>query len=260
MRKFLKRTGITALVLAILSGILWGFLRKQNPRETVTSYTGTKVDIENMTFYNRNDKIAGTIYRPVGDSVSRMPVLIYCPSIGMNRDAGASICKGAAGKGYIGYAFDFRGGSPNSASAGLSTTDMTLSSEISDLKAVIKGIRGLRHADKKNIFLVGEGFGGVVAAAIAAEKPSVCNGIILISPDLNYSDLLRERYPRKRDIPDTLLVDNTLLGKEFIRDLRDRDTKSLLHDYPKEYLFLESSSGHDPIFRINAFISEHLED
>ena len=82
MKKFLKKTGIGALVLALIGGILWGILHKQNPRDTVTSYTGMKVDVEKMAFYLKNDKISGRIYRPVQDSTDRMPAVIYCPSLG----------------------------------------------------------------------------------------------------------------------------------------------------------------------------------
>ena len=259
MKKFLKITGITALILALLCGILWGILRKQNPRDTVTSYTGAKVEIEKMAFYLKGDKISGRIYRPVQDSLNKMPAVIYCHSLGKGMEDGDSFCRGAAGKGYVGFSFDFRGGSRTSSSTGLMPSEMTLSTEIQDLKAVIKGIKALRYVDKKNIFLIGEGFGGVVAAALAAEKPEICNAIILVSPDLNYSDLLSSRFPHLRDIPDTLQTDNTVVGKKFIRELRKTDTKALLHDYPKEYLIFDGLSGHAPVFRINGFIGDHIQ-
>ncbi|MBQ5984892.1 MAG: alpha/beta fold hydrolase [Bacteroidales bacterium] len=258
MKKFLKKTGIGALVLALIGGILWGILHKQNPRDTVTSYTGMKVDVEKMAFYLKNDKISGRIYRPVQDSTDRMPAVIYCPSLGKGMDAGDTFCKGAAGKGYVGFSFDFRGGSRSSSSTGLMPAEMTLSTEIEDLKAVIKGVKALRYVDKKNVFLIGEGFGGVVVSALAAEKPEICNSIILVSPDLNYSDLISERFPRTRDIPDTLQTENTIIGKKFIREMKRTDTKSLLHGYPKEYLIFDGQGGHAPVFTVNEFIGNHL--
>ncbi len=137
MKKFLKITGITALILALLSGILWGILRKQNPRDTVTSYTGAKVEIEKMAFYLKGDKISGRIYRPVQDSLDKMPAVIYCHSLGKGMEDGDSFCRGAAGKGYVGFSFDFRGGSRTSSSTGLMPSEMTLSTEIQDLKAPV---------------------------------------------------------------------------------------------------------------------------
>jgi pimeloyl-ACP methyl ester carboxylesterase len=186
MKKFLKGTFITAAVLAVIGGIAYHFINGLSPRDTVTSYTGVKVDVEPMSFYRGGDKISGRIYRPVLENADRIPVVIYCQNISY----GEHWCKDLAGKGFLCYCFDFAGDGEKA--------------RIADLGAVVKNIGEQRCADPGHIYLLGESNGCKTASLTFFDHPKQIAGLILISPGFNPLELSRKARRFKGDI---LVVD-----------------------------------------------------
>ena len=90
----------------------------------------------------------------------------------------ADLAHALAETGVFAYCYDFCGGSLRSKSSG-STLDMSIASEISDLKAVINYVKGLEYADTHSIYLYGESQGGFVSALTADDT---IKGMYLLYP------------------------------------------------------------------------------
>ncbi|MGN1442465.1 MAG: alpha/beta hydrolase, partial [Acutalibacteraceae bacterium] len=106
-------------------------------------------------------------------------------------DSMKSYCERIAKMGFVAYSFDFCGGSTESRSDG-KPSDMTVFSEVEDLKAVLQMIKNLDFVDKQNIFLFGTSQGGLVSALTAAEFPTEIKGLLLFYPAFNIPDSVQK--------------------------------------------------------------------
>ncbi|MBQ8021352.1 MAG: hypothetical protein IJ255_01505, partial [Bacteroidales bacterium] len=77
--KFLKATGISALLLALAGAAFTGLFKymqnAQSPRQVVKT-DGAKIIVEELSFFNDMDKYYGKIYKPA-DTSGTHPVLIF---------------------------------------------------------------------------------------------------------------------------------------------------------------------------------------
>lgn len=131
---------------------------------------------------NGSEKLYGEMYTPDNYS-GKLPVVILAHSYMLNGSSLSAYAEMFAENGYAAYIFDFWGGSSSTRSGG-STSDMTLYTEISDLKAVLSEIRKLDYIDSSSVFLLGTSLGGCVAAMTANDKASQISGLILLYPAL----------------------------------------------------------------------------
>ena len=93
--------------------------------------------------------IYGKIYAPT-DADGPFPAVILSHSANLNADSMASYAAGFASRGFVAYAFDFCGACEQSRSEG-STDDMTIFTEVEDLKAVIDYVSSLEMVDSERI-------------------------------------------------------------------------------------------------------------
>ena len=215
---------VSAILVALLGGLGWYFLKDFNPRKAVTvkgEDAKVKVEVEELGFYAKDDYISGTVYRPVTGE-KKFPVVIYCHPLATDRSAGDDLCRQFAAKGWVAFALDFRGGNKTSKSTGLETTGMSVSTQAEDIAAVVKGLKKVSYVQHGKIFLVGEGFGGY-AALLAATKNLSVKGMALVGADLHRSDESRTLYPKVKDIPTVIDKGNIVLGKGFYKESRDFD-------------------------------------
>lgn len=131
---------------------------------------------------NGSEKLYGEMYTPDNHS-GKLPVVILAHSYMLNGSSLSAYAEMFAENGYAAYIFDFWGGSSSTRSGG-STSDMTLYTEISDLKAVLSEIRKIDYIDSSSVFLLGTSLGGCVAAMTANDKASQISGLILLYPAL----------------------------------------------------------------------------
>ena len=121
--------------------------------------------------------IRGNEYRK---KEGKLPVLILSHGYLANQKMCAKYAKLASKLGYAAFTFDFNGGGLLSKSSGKSI-DMTVLSEVEDLKAVIQYIKKREDIDEKNISLLGCSQGGVVSAIVAKQYPNI-HSLILLYP------------------------------------------------------------------------------
>ena len=251
---------VSAVLVALMGGLGWYFLKDFNPRKTVSvdgDGTKVKVEVEELGFYEKDSFISGTVYRPVTGE-KKFPVVVYCHPIAADRTAGEDLCRMFASKGWLAYAFDFRGGNKTSKSTSLETTGMSVATQAEDIAAVLKGLRKVHYVQNGKIFLVGEGFGGY-AVLLAAQKASV-KGIALLGADLHRSDESRQLYPKVKDIPTVVDKGSIVLGKGFYKESRDFDPLKKASKVSEPVLIVHGTSDEQAAYEYAAKLAQMLPD
>lgn len=110
----------------------------------------------------------------------KLPALILCHGYLANQKTCKDYAEVACEHGYVAFTFDFNGGGLGSKSSGKSM-DMTVLTEVEDLKAVIDYVEARPDVDSERICLLGCSQGGVVSA-ITAKRDSRVRGLILLYP------------------------------------------------------------------------------
>lgn len=240
--KFLKSTGIVLLVLALLGAAAAGYLnhirKTASLHQVVSGGGGTKVSVEELSYFDGLDKTFGKIYRPA-EGEGPFPTVIVCHDLGMTGEWGDAFCRLIAGRGFCAYAFDFKGGSPDSRSSG-ATTDMSVVTEKEDLLRVIRRIRKEKFSDRDRLFIMGHGAGGLAAALAAQEMRKDIAGLVLLAPAFNLPDAAAVRYPKRKDIPDTTVLNGMTVGRKFFRDLENLHPYKWLKRYSKPVLVFQA--------------------
>ena len=137
----------------------------------------------------RNDyRIYGKMYRPALTAADEpLPTVILAHSASLTADAMNAYATAIAEAGLCAYAFDFCGACDASRSDG-STDEMTVFTEVDDLRAVIACLRQNAGVDGEQIFLLGSSQGGLVAALTAEDASLNIAGMILFYPAFNIPD------------------------------------------------------------------------
>lgn len=147
----------------------------EQEEETTETYSITEMTVERDGL-----SIYGKLYKPNKDEI--MPAVILSHSAMLTSNSMQSYAKEFAGRGFIAFAFDFCGGSRSSKST---DTDMTIFSEVADLKAVIDAISVRDDVDSSQIYLFGTSQGGLVTALTANDYCDKIEKVILLYPAFN---------------------------------------------------------------------------
>ena len=133
-------------------------------------------------------EIYGLMYSKVVPG-KKVPAVILSHSSSLTHAAMKDYARAIADKGMVAYCFDFCGGSTESKSDG-STDDMTVFTEVDDLKAVIDAVSRLETVDADSIYLLGSSQGGLVSALVAEECAQSVRGMILFYPAFNIPEMV----------------------------------------------------------------------
>lgn len=195
-------------------------------------------------------KIYGKLYVPK-ESEGKIPAVVLSHSANLNADSMNLYAAGFAERGFIAYAFDFCGSSSKSRSDG-STDDMTLFSEIEDLKAALSTVSSMDNVDKEHIYLFGTSQGGLVTALAAEDCEAAVAGEILLYPAFNIPELV-----------DMASGWGSLSGifsggysKAFSDTLKDYDVYAHVGNFSKKVLIIHGSSD----FIVNKSYSERAAE
>ena len=192
--------------------------------------------------YRDGLKINGTLFLPQTHKNERLPIAIVCHEFMANQLFSFSYAKALAGIGFAAFCFDFCGGGLVSMSRG-SRRDMSVLTEISDLKAVIRFAQSLSNTDESNLLLVGCSQGGLVAALTAAQMPETVNGLVLLYPALCIPDAARagKMLWLKFDpsnIPEKMHAGPMPLGRRYAADVMNMDAFQQIAGYSGKVLLL----------------------
>lgn len=147
--------------------------------------------------------------------------------------------------GYLSFAFDFCGGGLRGKSDGR-TSDMSVLSEVRDLKAVIAYVRSLPYVRKDKIHLLGCSQGGFVSALAAAGLKEQISSLILLYPAFCIPDDARKGHMMfarfdPRNIPDVIRCGPMKLGSCYVKDVIHMEPWKEIHGYEGPVLYLQGT-------------------
>jgi len=122
--------------------------------------------------------IRGYVFRKKPGS---LPAIIICHGFMTSQRMVRHYAEFLAGLGWAAFTFDFCGGGIRSISDG-KQEEMTVLTEVEDLKAVIDHVNQRNDVDPKNISLMGCSQGGLVCALTAARLNNEIERLILLYP------------------------------------------------------------------------------
>lgn len=186
--------------------------------------------------------IRGRVFRHSDDV---QPAFILCHGF----MADSSMCTGyaelLAGNGYTAFTFDFCGGSLRGKSGG-KTTDMSVLTEMEDLRAVIRYVQSLSFVQKDRISLLGCSQGGFVSALTAARIPEQIASLILLYPafcipdDARRGHMMFSRFD-PGNIPEKMWCGPMRLGSCYVKDVIDMDPFEKIRGYDGPVLYLQGT-------------------
>ena len=153
--------------------------------------TGTELVVDSAEVCSERDgnRIFGMMYYNSTAS-EKQPAVILSHSSSLTHEAMKGYASAIAKMGFAAYCFDFCGGSDKSKSDG-KTDEMTVFTEVEDLRAVVKTVKSLDYVDSSNVCLLGSSQGGLVSALLADECPDDFAGMILFYPAFNIPEMVK---------------------------------------------------------------------
>lgn len=188
-------------------------------------------------------KVGGTEYRPQGDN---LPIAIVSHGFMANQDTTRQYAIWLSELGYAAFCFDFCGGSAMPNESDGKTTDMSVLTEVEDIKAVVEYTASLSYTDGSRVVLMGCSQGGFVSALAAAELGDRIDRIVLYYPALCIPDDARRgqmmfaRFDPK-DIPETVQCGPMLLGRRYVTDVIEMDPFEKIAAYPGQVLIVHGT-------------------
>ena len=204
----------------------------------------TKLTRHAFTCSRGSLRLRGTMFRPAeGD---RFPIAVVSHEFMANRLFTMRYARLLASLGYAAFCYDFSGGCIVGASQG-KTTDMTVFTEMEDLKAVIAYARAQPYADPDRLLLMGCSQGGLVTALTAAEPETQAEAVILFYPALSIPDdarkgsMMSARFDPE-NIPETMRCGPMKLGRGYAASVLELDPFSVISAYHGDVLIVHGNA------------------
>lgn len=197
----------------------------QTPQTTQAPHVEVKTDgtytVKEYDFDSNGKDIYARAFVP--DASGRVPLVIFSHGLGANAWHEEEVQKTLAKAGIAVFSLEFAGGSSSAApmSEGL-TTEMSVLTEVQNLKDAIRIASGLEYADPQKIYLMGSSQGGLVTALTAEEVTNI-QGLFLFYPAFSLPDDIRSSFPKLDEVPETFNLLGTKIGKKYITDIYDMD-------------------------------------
>lgn len=162
---------ISALLVALLGVIGLNIFKNASPRERVKAENGSRIIVEELSFYHGNDKIFGKVFKPADekgffpDSLGPRPVVIFFHEP-LKTAYPEGFVKALVPEGLIGYATAFH-------------------EKRKDVEFMVRKISKERFADSDRIYLVGDSFASEAVVKAAYKLKKAVSGLILIEPELS---------------------------------------------------------------------------
>ena len=144
----------------------------QTPQTTQQVHVEVKTDgtytVKEYDFESNGKNLYARAFVP--DASGRVPLVIFSHGLGANVEHEEEVQKTLAKAGIAVFSLEFAGGSSSSApmSEGL-TTEMSVLTEVQNLKDAIRIASGMEYTDPQKIYLMGSSQGGLVTALTAEE-------------------------------------------------------------------------------------------
>lgn len=195
---------------------------------------------ERELIFNRDDlKIFGKLLTP--KEKGRFPLVIICHGFGGNLNSTYDHAVNMANAGFVSYIFDFIGGGPQIQSDG-TMLDMTVLTEVKDLRVVLDGLKKLDMVDPDNVFLLGESQGGFVCSYFAAIYPDEIRGLIPFYPAYVIQDDAKKRIEEYGTDREWIEVMGQKISVRYGIDATSFDLYDMLPNYTGNVLIIHGTS------------------
>ena len=197
----------------------------QTPQTTQAPHVEVKTDgtytIKEYDFESNGKNLYARAFVP--DVEGRVPLVIFSHGLGANVEHEEEVQKTLAKAGIAVFSLEFAGGSSSASpmSEGL-TTEMSVLTEVQNLKDAIRIASGMEYANPQKIYLMGSSQGGLVTALTAEEVANIA-GLFLFYPAFSLPDDIRSSFPKLDEVPETFNLLGTKIGKIYIADIYDMD-------------------------------------
>lgn len=225
MKKVLMGISVALLLAACETTTTNQATTAQTPQTTQAPHVEVKTDgtytVKEYDFDSNGKDIYARAFVP--DVEGRVPLVIFSHGLGADARHEEEVQKTLAKAGIAVFSFEFAGGSSSAApmSEGL-TTEMSVLTEVQNLKDVIRIASGLEYADPQKIYLMGSSQGGLVTALTAEEVTNIA-GLFLFYPAFSLPDDIRSSFPKLDEVPETFNLLGTKIGKKYITDIYNMD-------------------------------------
>lgn len=225
MKKVLMGISVALLLAACGTTTTNQATTAQTPQTTQAPHVEVKTDgtytVKEYDFDSNGKDIYARAFVP--DVEGRVPLVIFSHGLGANVEHEEEVQKTLAKAGVAVFSFEFAGGSSSAApmSEGL-TTEMSVLTEVQNLKDAIRIASGLEYVDTQKIYLMGSSQGGLVTALTAEEVTNIA-GLFLFYPAFSLPDDIRSSFPKLDEVPETFNLLGTKIGKKYITDIYDMD-------------------------------------
>ena len=197
----------------------------QTPQATQAPHVEVKTDgtytVKEYDFESNGKNLYARAFVP--DASGRVPLVIFSHGLGANARHEEEVQKTLAKAGIAVFSLEFAGGSSSAApmSEGL-TTEMSVLTEVQNLKDAIRIASGMEYTDPQKIYLMGSSQGGLVTALTAEELTNIA-GLFLFYPAFSLPDDIRSSFPKLDEVPETFNLLGTKIGKKYITDIYGMD-------------------------------------
>lgn len=225
MKKVLMGISVALLLAACGTTTTNQATTAQTSQTTQAPHVEVKTDgtytVKEYDFDSNGKDIYARAFVP--DVEGRVPLVIFSHGLGADARHEEEVQKTLAKAGIAVFSFEFAGGSSSSnpMSEGL-TTEMSVLTEVQNLKDAIRIASGLEYADPQKIYLMGSSQGGLVTALTAEEVTNI-QGLFLFYPAFSLPDDIRSSFPKLDEVPETFNLLGTKIGKKYITDIYDMD-------------------------------------
>ncbi len=193
----------------------------------------------------------------------RLPIAILSHGFMSNMRSARAYAVQLAALGYAAYIFDFCGGCTQGTSDG-PTTEMTVLTEVEDLKAVVAYARSLPGNDPERVLLLGMSQGGFVSALAAAELGKAVEGLVLLYPafcipdDARAGKMLAFRFDPEH-IPETISDGRCTIGREYPACMQGFDPYAVIGRYRGPVLLVHGDADDCVDIRYSVLAAEAYE-
>jgi len=221
------------ICILVITLILGNFNKKD---KDLSDYTIEDIYLKN----DKDQKIYAELYKPLNKG--KVPIVIYSHGLGATYRAGSYYASKLLDYDIATLCIDYRGGSSRSKSDG-KTTEMSIMTELDDLKLALEEVRSWDFIDKDKIIVMGSSQGGLLSAYISVEDEDI-KGTVLLYPALTLPDYINNRFVDDDSIPDEFPLASITAGKVYVTDIRGLSMFNMIKKETKKVLILHGTDDH----------------
>lgn len=162
---------VTSLLVALLGIIGLNIFKDSGPRERAKAENGSRIIVEELSFYRHNDKIFGKVFKPADengffpDSLGPRPVIVFFHEP-LKTAFPEGLVKSLVPEGLVGYTTAFH-------------------ENANDIRFMVKKIGKEKFADSERIILIADTFSAEAVVKASYKLGKAVSGLILINPELD---------------------------------------------------------------------------